>query len=102
VAGTVVVRTKVPGTTTWVTRATWPASFAAGDQLGARALQDGSVSAYKNGVALGTVNVTGGANPWPTAYAQGGGQIGVTFFGLFAPILNTDARFDNFGGGTMP
>ncbi len=102
VAGTVVVRTKVPGTFLWVTRATWPASFAAGDQLGARALQDGSVSAYKNGVSLGTVNVTGGANPWPAAYAQGGGRIGVTFIGAFVPILNTDARLDNFGGGTMP
>lgn len=102
VTNVVAIRTKVPGTTAWVTRGSFAATFAPGDQLGARALSDGTVTAFKNGAQLGTVNVTAGANPWPAVYAQGGGRIGFTFQGLFIPLFNTDARLDDFGGGTMP
>ena len=74
-------------------------SMASGDQLGARALANGVVTVYKNGVMLGSVNVTAGPRPWPAALAAGGGQIGVyyNYIGLL-----TSPRFDNFGGGTMP
>jgi PKD repeat protein len=73
---------------TWVTRATFTGvPFASGDQLGARALADGTVQVYKNGAQIGTTSVTG----WPY-YAQGG-RIGISV-GRAA-----SARFDNFGGG---
>jgi hypothetical protein len=81
------------------TRGTIATSFAVGDTLGARALSDGTVLVYKNGVQIGSFNVTSGANPWPTARAQAGGRIGAWFTGSFA---TNEARFDNFGGGTMP
>ncbi|MCB0105164.1 MAG: hypothetical protein KDE53_04635, partial [Caldilineaceae bacterium] len=64
-------------------------TFQNGDQLGARALADGSVLVFKNGTAVGGVNVASGPNPWP--YSAQGGRIGVTY--------NYRAgRFDNFGG----
>ncbi|HYD39671.1 MAG TPA: SdrD B-like domain-containing protein [Anaeromyxobacter sp.] len=102
VSNRVVIRTKVPGALFWTTRASYPAAFAPGDQLGARALSDGTVTAFRNGAVLGSVNVTSGPAPWPAVYAQGGGRIGITFQGLFLPFINTDARLDDFGGGTMP
>jgi hypothetical protein len=82
------------------TRGSVAVSFAVGDTLGARALSDGTVLIYKNGVQIGNLNVTSGANPWPTARAQAGGRIGAWFTGSFSG--SGDARFDNFGGGTMP
>jgi len=98
-SGNVTVRTKAAGTLFRVNRATFPATFAAGDQLGARALQDGTVTVFKNGLPLGSTNVGGGADPWPLANVQGGGQIGLSFASLlFVPGVN-DARLDNFGGG---
>jgi hypothetical protein len=101
VANNVSVRTTAPGQGE-VIRATFPASFVAGDQLGARAQADGTVCAFKNGALLGCVNVKSGTNPWPTTLAEAGGRIGVRF----APVVNfappLDARFDNFGGGNMP
>jgi hypothetical protein len=75
------------------------ASFATGDQLGARTLADGTVLVYKNGVQIGSRNVTSGANPWSVALASGKGRIGVRFAGT---TVGNPARFDNFGGGTMP
>jgi SdrD B-like protein len=75
------------------------ATFASGDQLGARTLTDGSVLIYKNGVQIGSRNVTSGVNPWPSALATGRGRIGVRFVGTTA---GAPARFDDFGGGTMP
>ncbi len=98
--GTVTVRTKVSGGNL-VTRASFAATFAAGDRLGARALADGSVNVYKNGALLGSVNVTTGANPWPASLAAQGGRIGVRFLAPGLGTTGNDARFDNFGGGTV-
>lgn len=98
-SNTVIVRTRavLQG---WITRATFTGvSFAANDQFGARALSDGTVTVFKNGVQIGIVNVTSGVNPWPAALAQGNGKIGVRFNGTTS---GNDARFDNFGGGNMP
>lgn len=95
---TVQVRTKASNTSVIRTQATFPATFAAGDRLGARARSDGSVRVYKNGVLIGNVNVTTTANPWPLSLAQGGGRIGVWFVG---PTAINPAAFDDFGGGTI-
>jgi len=94
---TVQIWTNAPNPQGWVLRAVFPSTFAAGDQLGARVI-GGTVSAYKNGVLLGSTNVTSGPNPWSAAYAAGGGQIGVRFVAPSFAEPN-DARFDDFGGG---
>ena len=75
------------------------AAFVAGDRLGARALSDGSVTVYRNGIAIGSVNVTSGTNAWPSALARAGGRIGVSFTGASS---SNPATFDDFGGGTRP
>ncbi|MBW7886475.1 MAG: hypothetical protein H3C34_28375, partial [Caldilineaceae bacterium] len=72
-------------------------TYAAGDQFGARALADGTVTVFKNGSPIGSTNVTTGPSPWPANLAAGGGAIGLYF--VTPP---NDARMDNFGGGTMP
>ena len=82
-----------------VLRATFAAPLVVNDSLGARAESDGTVTVYRNGVAVGTTNVTSGANPWPTALAGAGGRVGVTFTGTTSV---NDATFDDFGGGTRP
>ncbi len=97
-AGTVSVMTRT-ARQSLVTQATFPATFVNGDQLGARALSDGTVAVFKNGVVIGTVNVTSGVNPWPASLAAGGGKIGVIFGWSAAPASASWARFDNFGGG---
>lgn len=73
-------------------------TLANGDIFGANALADGTVSVYKNGTQIGSTNVTSGASPWPTALAQGGGQIGVQFVGTTNP---NSASIDDFGGGNV-
>jgi hypothetical protein len=65
-----------------------PVTFAAGDQLGARARPDGTVEVYKNGTLLGTRTITS----WPY-YASGG------YIGLWM-VSASNALLDNFGGGT--
>jgi len=65
------------------------ATFANGDQLGARAKANGDVEIYKNGSLLGTVNVTA----WPLY--NSGGYIGMGF------VSASGARVDDFGGGTI-
>jgi len=97
--GNVTVRTRAPVQGVQ-TRGTISVSFVAGDTLGVRTLSDGTVLVYKNGAQIGSFNVTSGANPWPTARAGAGGRIGVWFTGSFSG--SGDARFDNFGGGTLP
>jgi hypothetical protein len=96
----VVVRTKVPGQNAGnaTLRASFPATFGAGDRLEAIASADGTVDVYKNSTLIGSVNVTttGPWPYWPLSYAQGGGAIGVRFVG---PTSQNDAQFDNFGGG---
>jgi hypothetical protein len=100
VSHTVSVMTKNAGqnVNNAVTQVSFPATFAANDQLGARTWADGLVKVYKNGAEIGSVNVTATSNPWPAALAAGGGYLGVRFIGT----TNTDdARFDNFGGGNV-
>ncbi|HWQ13269.1 MAG TPA: hypothetical protein VNL77_10735 [Roseiflexaceae bacterium] len=63
-------------------------TLAAGDVLGARALADGEVRAYVNGVLVGTAD----AGP---VFAHVGGRLGVWFAGA------SRAAFDDFGGGTV-
>jgi hypothetical protein len=85
--------------TPWIKKATFPVTFSANDVFGARAMADGSVRVYKNGVQYGLVYLNTGLNPWPDALIQNGGKIGFWFLGT---LNNKDARFDDFGGGTMP
>ena len=94
------VRTKEAGTNTVRLQATFPTSFSFNDVLGARTLADGTVIAYKNGVVLGSINVTTTPNPWPTADAAGGGRLGIRFVGA-GNTLSAAGRFDNFGGGNL-
>ncbi|HMN26779.1 MAG TPA: IPT/TIG domain-containing protein, partial [Caldilineaceae bacterium] len=67
-------------------------TLGAGDQLGARALADGAIIAYKNGVQIGTASAP--------ALASSNGRIGVRFEGT-GTAAASEARFDNFGGGTI-
>ena len=77
----------------WRHLLTIPATLANGDQLGARALADGTVRVYKNCELIGVVD-TRPANS--TFFVDKGGRIGVWYSG--AP----NARFDNFGGNAGP
>ncbi len=90
----------------WNLRATFNGvNFANGDTLGARTYSDGTVIIYKNGVPIGMVNVTlpnGSVAGWPASLAADGGQIGVWFLRSGGFPVPNDARFDNFGGGTLP
>lgn len=98
--GSVVVRTKESGqpVTSLVTQATFPATFAGGDRLGARTRPDGTVRIFKNTTLIGSVNLLDTATPWSAANISGGGRIGVRFVGATSTNF---ARFDNFGGGTV-
>jgi hypothetical protein len=74
----------------WTQRgANIPVTFVNGDQFGARALANGTVEVYKNGVLLATRSITG----W-VLYASGG-YIGIWFADA------ADARLDDFGGGNV-
>ncbi|MBI3241541.1 MAG: CSLREA domain-containing protein [Chloroflexi bacterium] len=64
-----------------------PVAFVNGDQFGARALADGRVLVYRNGVLLATRDVTA----WP--YYTNGGYIGLWTIGASNSLL------DDFGGG---
>jgi len=84
----VVVESIQPGQS-WTTRVTIPVAFANGDTLGARALADGSVRVYKNGVLVGATSTS-------SFFVNRGGRIGVWY------LQTANARFDDFGGGTTP
>jgi hypothetical protein len=84
----VVVESIQPGQS-WTTRVTIPVAFANGDTLGARALADGSVRVYKNGVLIGATSTS-------SFFVNRGGRIGVWYH------QTANARFDDFGGGTTP
>jgi hypothetical protein len=71
-------------------------TFNNGDTFGARVEAEGWVIVYKNHAPVGSFNVSRSATPW---FGQGG-YIGVNFRGPSFSDPN-DARFDNFGGGTM-
>jgi hypothetical protein len=51
---------------------------------------------------IGSRNLKAGPMPWANALIGGGGRIGVWYTGI--DFLNTgiDARFDDFGGGSIP
>ena len=68
------------------------AVFQNGDQLGARALNDGTVIVYKNGSELGRVTVAA-TGSWT-------GRIGTRFEGT-GSSSSVEARVDNFGGGNV-
>jgi hypothetical protein len=84
----VVVESIQPGQS-WTTRVTIPVAFANGDTLGARALADGSVRVYKNGVLIGATSTS-------SFFVNRGGRIGVWYH------QTANARFDDFGGGNTP
>ncbi len=92
-ANTVRIATKSAGSATITTQATLTGvSFAAGDRLGARALNDGTILVYKNGTQVGSTSL-----PFTGTWF---GRIGVRFEGT-GTTAGTEARFDNFGGGTL-
>jgi hypothetical protein len=74
----------------WVLRgADIPVTLVNGDQFGARATATGQVQVYRNGMLLGTRDVSA----W--TYAASGGYIGLWF------LYSTNAFVDDFGGGTV-
>ena len=83
------LRTSVP---VWQPYAGIAATFVHGDQLGARALPNGTVEVYKNGTRVGTVTLSSSDQAF---FNSKGGRIGL--WTLAAP----GAFFDAFGGGTV-
>jgi len=67
-----------------------PVTFVNGDQFGARALSNGTLEVYRNGVLIATRDISA----WP--YNASGGYIGLWFGNA------KDARIDDFGGGNIP
>ncbi|MDZ4718393.1 MAG: SdrD B-like domain-containing protein [Roseiflexaceae bacterium] len=67
-------------------------TFSNGDQLGARALNNGTIIVYKNGSEIGRVTVG--------ATAAMSGRIGLRFEGT-GTSSTIEARVDNFGGGNV-
>lgn len=82
------LRTSVP---VWQPYAGIAATFVNGDQLGARALANGTVEVYKNGTRVGTVTLSSSDQAFFNAK---GGRIGLWTLAASA------AFFDDFGGGT--
>jgi hypothetical protein len=73
----------------WVQRGTaMSVTFINGDQFGARARANGIVEVYRNGILVGTRDVTG----W--IYYAGGGYVGLWFANAANVVV------DNFGGGS--
>jgi len=79
----------------WTNYGNTPAVFANGDQLGARALADGTVEVYQNGTLIATVTLNADDQAF---FNDKGGRIGL--WTLAAP----NAVLDDFGGGdtTLP
>ena len=77
----------------WVVYPSFQATFVSGDQLGARALADGSIQLYRNGVLLRTITLNADDQAY---FNPRGGRIGVWFHQARRAI------FDDFGGGTLP
>lgn len=70
-----------------------PVTFNDGDVFGARALADGTVRVYKNGVLVGVADTkTTNGN----FFVKKGGRIGIWYDDA------SGAKFDNFGGGNAP
>jgi hypothetical protein len=66
-----------------------PVTFANGDQFGARALADGTVNVYRNGVLIASRNISS----WQ--FASSGGYIGLWY------VNASNATADDFGGGNV-
>jgi hypothetical protein len=100
--GTIQVWSKSPANG-WVLHGALAQPLAGGEVLGARVQTNGTVSVFVNGTLIGSANLRSGPTPWAEAYIAGGGQLGTRFTGgasgFAAP---SDARFDDFGGGSMP
>ena len=94
-AGSVRIRTKSTGPSVITTNLTISGvSFVNGDILGARALQNGDVVAYRNGVEIGRVNV-----PATGAWT---GRAGLRFEGTGTGTPSTaESRVDNFRAGNV-
>jgi hypothetical protein len=90
-AGGVRVETRGPSQTKWTNCASLPVKFRNGDQIGARALANGEVWIFKNGVFVGKVVLSAADQAF---FNNKGGRIGLNFNG--SPRL----VFDDFGGGT--
>jgi len=74
----------------WILHATIPATLVNGDQFSAKALANGTVQVFVNGVQVGpTVTV----NPW---FKTRGGNIGLWYASA------NNAWFDDFAGGNIP
>jgi hypothetical protein len=76
----------------WTLYANNAATFANGDVLGARALENGTVGVYQNGTLV--VSVTLNASDQAFFNAKGGK------IGLWA-LAASKAYFDDFGGGAV-
>jgi predicted extracellular nuclease len=87
---TVTVWTFRPDTLAWYGYSPISVTFNDGDQFGARALSNGLVLIYKNGVEVGSVTLNAGDQAF---FNPRGGRIGLWF------INANDAIFDDFGGG---
>ena len=92
--GAVRVRTKLSNNTITEQLAITGANavFSDGDQLGARAMSDGTIIVYRNGSEIGRVTVG--------ATAGMSGRIGIRFEGTGNSVA-TQARIDDFGGGNV-
>ncbi len=92
-AGAVRVSTLRSDRPIWTNYGNTLVTFANGDQLGGRALANGTVQVYRNGILTATVTLNTADQ---TFFNSRGGRIGL--WTLVAPA----AFFDDFGGGTIP
>lgn len=85
------VRSYEPGVG-WRTVASYAAALSSGDQLGARALDDGSVQVLVNGAIIGRADTTATNGGF---FVGRGGRIGLWFDGAAGAVA------DDFGGGKI-
>jgi probable HAF family extracellular repeat protein len=86
------VATLLPDNSAWAHYADVPVTLRSGDRFGARALSNGQVWIFVNGELLAKVTL----NPDDQAFFNNkGGYVGLWF------DKATNARFDDFGGGTL-
>jgi hypothetical protein len=77
---------------TWTNYGNTSITFSNGDQLGARALENGTVQIYKNGALVATITLNTADQ---TFFNNKGGRIGL--WTIAAP----NTFFDDFGGGSV-
>ncbi|MDZ4722141.1 MAG: hypothetical protein SH847_27070, partial [Roseiflexaceae bacterium] len=77
---------------TWTLYANQAVTFNNGDRLGARALADGTIQIYKNGVLVATVTLNAADK---TFFNSKGGNIGLWM------VDAANGLVDDFGGGTL-